>query len=141
MSRRSLGLGLLAACTVAVLMVPAGVPDVHAQSSDATPLYPPSGFKQASGETVYKAICQSCHMPQGQGAKGAGEYPALAGNPKLAAAPYVEMMVLDGHGGMPGFGGMLNDEQVAGVVTYVRTHFGNQYDDVVSVDDVKSLRH
>lgn len=141
MSRRLLGLGALVACAVAVLMAPVAVPVVHAQSSDATPLYPQSGFAHASGETVYRAICQGCHMPQGQGAKGAGEYPALADNPKLAAGPYVAMMVLDGHGGMPGFAGMLNDDQVTQVVDYVRTHFGNQYDAALSVDDVKSLRH
>lgn len=72
---------------------------------------------------------------------GAGEYPALAGNPKLAAAPYVTMMVLDGHAGMPGFGDMLTDRQVAEVVSYVRTHFGNDHAEVVTVDDVKLLRH
>jgi mono/diheme cytochrome c family protein len=35
---------------------------------------------------------------------------------------------------------MLSDEQVAAVVSYVRTHFGNTYKDKVSVDDVKALR-
>lgn len=122
-----------------------GVPSLgsqaRAQSSDATPLYPQAGFGTANGEVVYHAICQGCHMPEGQGAKGAGEYPQLAGNPKLAAAPYVAMMVLDGHGGMPGFGKMLNDKQVAEVVQYVRTHNGNNYSDALTPEDVHSLRH
>ncbi|MEE7566238.1 cytochrome C biogenesis protein CcdA, partial [Xanthomonas sp. Kuri4-3] len=74
-------------------------------------------------------------------ARRRGEYPALAGNPKLAAAPFVTMMVVDGRGGMPGFGGMLNDQQVAEVVAYVRTHFGNAYPDAVTADDVKPFRH
>ncbi|MDV2449390.1 c-type cytochrome [Xanthomonas hortorum] len=99
------------------------------------------GLAKASGKEVYQVICQGCHMPAGQGARGAGEYPALAGNSKLAAAPYVTMMVLKGHGGMPGFGSTLNDRQVAEVVSYVRTHFGNDYGEVVTIDDVKSLRH
>lgn len=51
------------------------------------------------------------------------------------------MMVLDGHAGMPGFGEMLTDRQVAEVVSYVRTHFGNDHAEVVTVDDVKLLRH
>lgn len=80
-------------------------------------------------------------MPAGRCAQGAGDYPALAGNPKLVAGPYVTMMVLDGHAGMPGFGDMLDDRQVAEVVNYVRTHFGNDHAEPVTIDDVKSLRH
>lgn len=82
------------------------------------------------------AICRP-----GAARKGAGDYPALADNPKLAAGPYVTMMVLDGHAGMPGFGDMLDDRQVAEVVSYVRTHFGNDYAEHVTIEDVKSLRH
>ncbi|MFT4247550.1 MAG: cytochrome c [Pseudomonas sp.] len=126
---------------LAWLVVPPLGPQARAQSSDATPLYPPAGFDGADGHTVYQAICQGCHMPEGQGALGAGEYPALADNPKLAAAPYVAMMVLDGHGGMPGFADMLNDRQVVEVVGYVRSHFGNAYPDALGIEDVSSLRH
>ncbi|GHH47451.1 c-type cytochrome [[Pseudomonas] boreopolis] len=126
---------------IAWLMAPPLGPQARAQSSDATPLYPQAGFGAVDGRTVYQAICQGCHMPEGQGARGAGEYPALAGNPKLAAAPYVAMMVIDGHAGMPGFGEILNDRQVAEVVGYVRSQFGNQYADTLSIEDVPSLRH
>ena len=34
----------------------------------------------------------------------------------------------------------LSDAQVAAVVNYIRTHFGNQYQDAVSADDVKRVR-
>ncbi len=112
----------------------------RAQTSDATGFLKSRDFSHADGPQIYGTICQACHMEGAKGAKGAGEYPALAGNPKLGAAPYVEMMVLGGHGAMPGFGGMLNDAQVAEVTTYVRTHFGNHYDDPVTADDVKALR-
>ncbi|MBB5863136.1 cytochrome c [Xanthomonas sp. 3058] len=133
----------IAAFVVALagLLLPPGMYEAQAQSSDATQLFPQQGFAKASGKDVYQAICQGCHMSAGNGAHGAGEYPALAGNPKLAAAPYVTMMVLDGHAGMPGFGDMLDDRQVAEVVSYVRTHFGNDHADAVTVDDVKLLRH
>jgi mono/diheme cytochrome c family protein len=35
---------------------------------------------------------------------------------------------------------MMNDEQVAAVVNYVRTHFGNHYTDAVTADNVKAVR-
>lgn len=129
------------AAGVLALMLPPAIGPAVAQSSDATPLYPQATFATASGATVYAAICQGCHMPGGQGARGGGEYPALAGNPKVAAAPYVAMMVLDGRGGMPGFGAMLNDRQVAEVVHYVRSQFGNDYPGKLSADEVRTLRH
>jgi len=42
--------------------------------------------------------------------------------------------------GMPPFGRMMNDEQVAAVVNYIRTHFGNDYGDAVTAQDVKDAR-
>lgn len=95
---------------------------------------------QRGGEQIYQAICQGCHMPQGQGSKGAGFYPALAGNTKLAASAYPVGVVLNGLHGMPGFAARLNDAQVAEVVNYVRTHFGNAFTDTVKADDVKLFR-
>jgi mono/diheme cytochrome c family protein len=41
---------------------------------------------------------------------------------------------------MPPFGAMMNDEQVAAVVNYVRTHFGNRYLDTVTAEDVRAVR-
>jgi mono/diheme cytochrome c family protein len=41
---------------------------------------------------------------------------------------------------MPPIGSMMSDDQVAAVVNYVRTHFGNQYRDAVSAADVKLAR-
>ncbi|MDH0051193.1 c-type cytochrome [Comamonas terrigena] len=95
---------------------------------------------QRGGDKIYQAICQGCHMPQGQGSKGAGFYPALAGNTKLAAGAYPVGVVMNGLHGMPSFAARLNDEQVAEVVNYVRTHFGNQFTDAVKADDVKLFR-
>src|SRR5262245_42030055 len=92
----------------------------------------PFRFTQQDGETLYRSICAGCHMPEGQGARGAGAYPALARNEKLAAAGYPVTLVVRGQKAMPAFGSQLNDEQVAAVVNYVRSHFGNAYDDRVS---------
>jgi mono/diheme cytochrome c family protein len=34
----------------------------------------------------------------------------------------------------------MTDDQVAAVVNYVRTHFGNNYSDAVNAGDVKAVR-
>ncbi len=101
---------------------------------------PGGGYPQQTGEAIYQGICQGCHMPDAKGAAGAGAYPALAGNRKLVAKAYPELVVLRGQKAMPAFGPSLSDAQVAAVVNYVRTHFGNGYSDSVTVEDVKALR-
>lgn len=93
-------------------------------------------------------------MPQGQGAVGAGRYPAFARDPALASAPYMALTILGGCRGMPAFalksGGdsdsesfiapsTLTDAQIAGVINYIRTHFGNHYRDAITVAEVKAL--
>ena len=79
-------------------------------------------------------------MAEAQGAVGAGAYPALANDPKLAAAGYPALVVVNGSKGMPPFGALLDDEQVAAVVNYVRSHFRNSYPDSISPADVKAAR-
>ena len=95
------------------------------------------GFTEQGGEAIFKNVCQGCHMPDAKGAVGAGMYPALAKNPKLEVAGYPIAVVVNGQKAMPAFGGMFTDQQVADVVNYVRTHFGNNYKDKVSPADVK----
>jgi mono/diheme cytochrome c family protein len=97
-------------------------------------------FPQQTGEDLYKNICQGCHMPDAKGAIGAGAYPALAANPRLAASIYPITVVLRGQRAMISLGESLNDEQVAGVLNYVRTHFGNRYKDVVTPAAVAAQR-
>jgi mono/diheme cytochrome c family protein len=97
-------------------------------------------FMQRDGEVIYRTVCQSCHMAAAQGAVGAGAYPALANDPKLAVAGYSVLVVVNGSKDMPPFGALLDDEQVTAVVNYVRSHFGNSYPDTVSSVDVRSAR-
>lgn len=109
-------------------------------------------LSKATGAQIYEHICQGCHMPDGKGATGAGNYPALAGNPKLASAQFAAATVLHGRSDMPafvmrpdlrGFDAWvyfgLEDAQIADVVNHVRTHFGNHYDDVISAEQVRAL--
>ena len=92
------------------------------------------------GQAIYEDLCQGCHMPGGQGAVGAGFYPALAHDEKLATAGYAVSVVAGGMNAMPPMNFMLDDEQIAAVVNYVRTHFGNDYGDAVTAADVKAAR-
>ena len=59
-------------------------------------LVQPEMFPEQGGEAIYKGVCQACHMPDAKGGVGAGMYPALAGDPKLAIAGYpIEYPVLE----------------------------------------------
>ncbi|MGF1276508.1 c-type cytochrome [Acetobacter pasteurianus] len=94
-----------------------------------------------SGEAIYRHICQSCHMSDGQGAVGAGaQIPALAHNSHLQVASYPATVILNGYGAMPWFAGLLNDKQIADVVDYIRTHFGNNYKDKLNPSEVALMR-
>ncbi len=99
-----------------------------------------SRFVEMSGEELYTNICRGCHMGDAHGAAGAGSYPSLAANPNLESAGYPITLVVHGRRAMPPFGGMMSDAQIAAVVNYLRTHFGNNYTDVVTAQDVSTAR-
>ncbi len=112
-----------------------------AHTEDAKPqLSPGPRFTEKTGAELYANVCQGCHMPDGKGAIGAGAYPSLAEDRNLESGGYPVTVVVRGLRGMPPVGALMNDAQVAAVVNYVRTHFGNQYQDAVSVEDVKQAR-
>jgi mono/diheme cytochrome c family protein len=105
-----------------------------------------------NGEQIYDHICLGCHMLGGQGAVGAGSYPKLAANKNFVSWRFVALTVLDGRNGMPPFGfptgsrmdsgpAHLSDAQIADVVNYVRSHFGNEYKAEVTAEQISSLPH
>jgi mono/diheme cytochrome c family protein len=109
-----------------------------------------AALSTADGRQIFEQICQGCHMPNGQGAVGAGHYPALAKDRTLASRQYMALTILAGRRNMPafgarhaiGFGGpaaTLNEEQIAAVINYVRTHFGNRYTDSITAAEVAAL--
>lgn len=78
-----------------------------------------------SGKDVYNNLCQACHMADGKGARGAGDYPSLVDNPRLAAPQYPIHVIVSGLGGMPAFGGMLTDTQIADVTNYLMSELNS----------------
>ncbi len=120
-----------------------------AHADDAGIFTSPS-FTTTDGQQVYQQICQGCHMPDARGAVGAGRYPSLAASATLASRQYTALTVLAGRRNMPAFGVrhaigffnpplVLSEEQIAAVVNYVRTHFGNHYTDPTSAAEVQAL--
>lgn len=130
---------LLTSMTTLVLSMPA----IAQESSIDTSTWfdDPSTLTQSDGASIYAGVCAGCHMPNGQGAKGAGEYPALANNPSLMTTSYPISLIIHGHKAMPPLGGLLDDEQVASVVNFIRTDFGNNYtENKASAEQVKDMR-
>ena len=97
-------------------------------------------FEEQGGQALFAHVCAACHQSDAKGATGAGSYPPLAGNEKLASAEYLETLLVHGQRAMPPLGWMMSDQQVADVINYVREHFGNNYGDEVSAADVKTAR-
>jgi mono/diheme cytochrome c family protein len=97
-------------------------------------------FDEQGGEDLFAHVCAACHQPDAKGAIGAAAYPPLAADEKLVSTGFVLSVLLDGLRGMPPLGRMMSDQQVADVVNYVRTHFGNSYADALSAAEVAAAR-
>jgi mono/diheme cytochrome c family protein len=130
---------LFAALAFICLAAPAAA-DTAAPAPPPRPNARGGAFPMQGGEAIYTNVCQGCHMPQAEGAVGAGMYPALAKNPKLEEAGYPVGVIINGQKAMPPLGAYFNDAQIADVVNYIRTHFGNHYTDKVTPADIKLMR-
>lgn len=108
------------------------------------------GDASARGALLYLDNCAACHRPDGKGYEGV--FPPLAGNPVVVAPQAASLLriVLEGmqtartastpaQFSMPSFAGRLSDQDVADVVTFVRSSWGNQAAPVME-KDVRPLR-
>lgn len=135
-------LGLIAALIVwAIYYILASSPNSVASLGDqrdpSTLLAGVSGDGQAvDGKQVYTAACQACHQAEGQGLPGV--FPPLAGAEWVTGDPDVlTKIVLHGvtgsmtvsgttyNGAMPEFGTQFSDTDVAAVLTFIRSEWGN----------------
>jgi mono/diheme cytochrome c family protein len=143
MTGKVMGTAIVIAATMSaafqLLLFPANAQGAGPSASTHT-LSSGSKFVERSGEELFANACQGCHMGDGNGATGAGAYPSLAHNSNLESAGYPITIILNGQRAMPAFGLMMSDDQVAEVVNYVRTHFGNRYQDAVIAEDVRAAR-
>ncbi len=89
-------------------------------------------FDEPDGASLYAHVCAACHQAQGEGAAGAGAYPALRGDGRLVSTDYVLAVLLGGQRAMPPLGRAMTDAQVADLVNYVRRTFDGASDDAAT---------
>ena len=95
----------------------------------------------SNGASVYNTNCSSCHQSDGKGGIG----PPLAGNPFVTSiAGKVIHIVKNGltgtiqvngksySGNMPAWKGALSNDDIASVVSYIRSSWGNKASAVTS---------
>ncbi len=104
-----------------------------------------AGAPAVSGATLYTTECASCHQANGKGVPGT--FPPLASNPVVAGnvknVIHIVKYGLSGkiqvggstfNGMMPAWGSQLSDTDIAAVVTYVRSSWGNEAGAVTGQD-------
>ena len=109
-----------------------------------------TGDIQRPGSGLYMSSCVKCHKADGHGEFE--KYPSLAGNPAVLAPDTTSMIRMVMQGGespqtltgpkprkMPAFASKLTDTEIARVLTFVRTTWGNQASPVLT-RDVAALR-
>lgn len=103
----------------------------------------------ASGERDYKLYCGTCH--QGDGKGDGVRFPPLAGSEWVTGdkkrligvvlngiSTPIKVKGIDYNGVMPAHN-FLKDEQLAGILTYIRTNFSNKAS-AITIQDVKKVR-
>jgi mono/diheme cytochrome c family protein len=106
-------------------------------SASASAAVAQNAASASDGERIYIQNCSSCHQPNGQGVKGT--FPPLAGNPTVVGFDVhvihivkfglTGKTVVDGveyNGMMPAWGQSLSDADIASVLTYIRSAWGNR---------------
>ncbi len=111
-------------------------------SAPVAPLTAEEQQRFDAGRDVYRNICQACHQPDGRGQDRVA--PSLVGSTLALASPDIPARILlNGKEGpiglMPPVGSVLSDDQIAGVLTYVRREWG-QPGSAVDPATVKSVR-
>ena len=136
----SAGVCLALAALVFVAAQGEGPPGQPAVASAAAP----------DGQKIYTTRCASCHQVNGQGVTGV--FPPLAGVDWVTGDPTrlarVVMHGLTGpitvngqkyNGAMPPWGTFLKDDEMAALLTYIRSSWGNKAS-AVTAEQVQAIR-
>jgi mono/diheme cytochrome c family protein len=104
-------------------------PGKPGMAAPVAPLAPEEQARFEAGRTVYQNLCQACHQPNGRGMEKLAP-PLIGSEFALASAAAIPIgIVLNGKEGsvalMPPLGGILSDEQIAAVLTYIRREWGH----------------
>jgi mono/diheme cytochrome c family protein len=72
------------------------------------------------GKTIYETYCQACHGPRGRGAT-AGTPNFTRGQQLIRTDLSLFGAISTGKNAMPGFQGVLTENEILDVITYIRT--------------------
>jgi len=98
--------------------------EMAANADDPSKTWTIDELKQR-GEKVYLANCAVCHQASGKGSPGT--FPALDGDPVVNGPRAAQInVVLNGKNAMPAWKGVLNDTEIAAVITYTRNSWSNK---------------
>lgn len=118
----------------------AETPNAESQAKQL-PVTPEIKEAMVRGEKVYLSICAACHQPTGLGLPPT--FPALKGS-KVATGPIANHIdtLMNGKKGtaMVAFKDMLNDQQMADVITYERNAWDNNTGDLVTPEMIVKAR-
>jgi mono/diheme cytochrome c family protein len=123
-------------------------------SVDEVDLYQPksgAAAQLARGKQVYEQVCGLCHGTDGAGKPG--QAPPLAGSELVTAKGFnrlahipltgvtgdIKVAGKDWNMSMAAMGAALSDSDLASVLTYIRSSWGNKAE-AVTADDVKGVR-
>jgi mono/diheme cytochrome c family protein len=133
----------------AVLVACSGGESKSKAVADSTVAAAAAPAATSKGETTYGQICASCHQATGLGVEGT--FPPLKGSRWLLGDPSVPISIviagLQGEIAVEGKSyqgamqpwGMLSDDDLAAVLTYARSQWGNSAS-AVTAEQVKSIR-
>ena len=98
------------------------------------------GVGEPTPATLYTDLCAGCHG-QGREPPSGGPYPALFGNPQVAAAGavYVAIKALHGTGNMYPLCALASDAEVTAIANWLAAENGNQ-GPRVTLESVAALR-
>lgn len=141
----------LSGCNVRGLFTSYGDDPVWVDPNAAAAETAAAGEAGGPGKAVYGRICAACHLGSGKGVPG-NNIPPLAGSALAqgdARKPIgivlhgfrgpIERNGVQINGQMASWKDQLNDQEIADVLTYVRSAFGNA-GAAVTPDEVKAVR-